>query len=178
MENYIKFVGKKPIVIIDYLQIIFPEDPRLIGREKIDSVIQNLKNFQIRNNLIVLAISSFNRDNYSQIVDLTSFKESGSIEFTADVVWGLQLAILNDEVFGKEKNTKEKREKVMKAKKEIPRKIELVCLKSRSSSGTYTCDFNYDPRYDLFTPANFQKYNNKDSTDKFEKLCASLNINT
>ena len=42
---------------------------------------------------------------------------------------GLQLQILNDELFNNEKKIKEKREKVRQAKKAIPREIELVCLK-------------------------------------------------
>ena len=79
------------------------------------------------------------------------------IEYTADVVWGLQLQILNDELFNNEKKIKEKREKVRQAKKAIPREIELVCLKNRYGVSSYSCGFKYDPRFDLFEPDNLYK---------------------
>ena len=41
-------------------------------------------------------VSSLNRLNYTMPIELESFKESGSIEYTLDVVWGLELSILSD----------------------------------------------------------------------------------
>ena len=38
----------------------------------------------------VIAISSFNRDNYSEPVSMAAFKESGAIEYSSDVLIGLQ----------------------------------------------------------------------------------------
>lgn len=38
----------------------------------------------------VIAISSFNRDNYSAPVNTAAFKESGAVEYSADVLIGLQ----------------------------------------------------------------------------------------
>ena len=40
-------------------------------------------------------ISSFNRVNYFQQVSFESFKESCNIEYSADVVWSLQMYITN-----------------------------------------------------------------------------------
>jgi replicative DNA helicase len=85
-------------------------------------------------------------------VDFESFKESGGIEYTADVIWGLQLDVMNDDIFNSEKKLKEKRETVRIAKKQRPRKIQLVCLKNRYGISNYECGFNYDPVYDLFLP--------------------------
>ena len=45
------------------------------------------------NDLII--ISSFNRVNYYRQVSFESFKESGNIEYTADVVWALQMYVAN-----------------------------------------------------------------------------------
>lgn len=65
---------------------------------------------------------------------------------------GLQLAIMNDDIFNKEGKLKEKREKVKEAKKAIPRKVELVVLKNRYGVASYSCGFTYNPVYDLFMP--------------------------
>ena len=151
-KQYMETYKVKPIVIVDYLQIIPPTDPRQSDKEKTDNIVRGLKKLQSENDLVVFVISSLNRANYLQPIDFESFKESGGIEYTADVVWGLQLQILNDDLFNGEKKIKEKREKVRIAKKAIPREIELVCLKNRYGVSSYSCGFKYDPRFDLFEP--------------------------
>ena len=152
IQEYIKRNDTKPIVIIDYLQIIPPADPRQSNKDKIDEIVRALKKLQGNNDLVVFIISSFNRTNYLAPVDYESFKESGGIEYTADVVWGLQLQIQNSELFNSEKKIKEKREAIRAAKEANPRKVELVCLKNRYGISNYSCGFNYDPVHDLFQP--------------------------
>ncbi|OQA06364.1 MAG: Replicative DNA helicase [Firmicutes bacterium ADurb.Bin373] len=142
--------GITPVIIVDYLQIIPPTDPRQSDKEKVDNIVRGLKKLQSDNDLVVFVVSSINRANYLNPIDFESFKESGGIEYTADVVWGLQLQILNDDLFGKENKIKEKREAVRAAKKAIPRKIELLCLKNRYGISSYSCGFNYFPQFDLF----------------------------
>lgn len=142
--------GVKPIVIVDYLQIIPPTDARQTDKEKVDGIVRGLKKLQSENELVIFVVSSINRANYLTPIDFESFKESGGIEYTADVVWGLQLQILNDELFYSEKKIKEKREKVREAKKAAPRKLELICLKNRYGVSSYSCGFNYTPQFDLF----------------------------
>ena len=156
-KDYMETYKVKPVVIVDYLQIIPPTDPRQSDKEKVDSIVRGLKKLQSENDLVVFVISSLNRANYLTPIDFESFKESGGIEYTADVVWGLQLQILNDDLFNSEKKIKEKREKVRQAKKAIPREIELVCLKNRYGVSSYSCGFKYDPRFDLFEPDNLYK---------------------
>lgn len=156
-KAYIEAFKVKPVVIVDYLQIIPPTDPRQSDKEKVDNIVRGLKKLQSENDLVLFVISSLNRANYLQPIDFEGFKESGGIEYTADVVWGLQLQILNDELFNSEKKIKEKREKVRQAKKAIPREIELVCLKNRYGVSSYSCGFKYDPRFDLFEPDNLYR---------------------
>lgn len=156
-KAYMEAFKVKPVVIVDYLQIIPPTDPRQSDKEKVDNIVRGLKKLQSENDLVLFVISSINRQNYLTPIDFESFKESGGIEYTADVVWGLQLQILNDDLFNSEKKIKEKREKVRQAKKAIPREIELVCLKNRYGVSSYSCGFKYDPRFDLFEPDNLYK---------------------
>ena len=156
-KQYMQATQVKPVVIVDYLQIMPPTDPRQSDKEKVDNIVRGLKKLQSENDLVVFVISSINRANYLTPIDFESFKESGGIEYTADVVWGLQLQILNDDLFNSEKKVKEKREKVRQAKRAIPREIELVCLKNRYGVSSYSCGFKYDPRFDLFEPDNLYK---------------------
>lgn len=162
--------GRKPIVFVDYLQIIQPEnDPihaRLTGKDKIDDITRRLKQLQSEEDLLMFVISSFNRSNYMTPVDFESFKESGLIEYTADVLWGLQLSVLHNPIFDKDKDQKKKRELIQQAKKRVPRQIELVCLKNRYG-GTYSCRFDYNPYFDIFHDAEAEyTEGNADEEDK------------
>lgn len=154
---YKKQKGVSPVVIVDYLQIIAPST--INGRipdtkTSIDHIVHTMKVMQRDLNLSVLLISSLNRQNYMTPIDFESYKESGGIEYTADVVWGLQLAILNDELFSKEGKIKEKREKIREEKARPRRRIELVCLKNRYGISSYTLPFTYIPACDYFISEN------------------------
>ena len=166
IQKFMDETGEKPVVILDYLQALKASTVNgrsLEGKASIDHIVLTLKTFQMRNRLTVILISSLNRSNYTLPIDYESFKESGSIEYTADVVWGLQLHILSLDGFyrridtqkggfGKDTNTKEKREMIRKAKATLPRRMELVCLKNRYGKATYSVEFNYYPNYETFIP--------------------------
>ena len=139
-------------MIVDYLQIIRPLDSRQSTKDAVDGHVRAFKKLQVENDLVVLLISSLNRQNYLTPIDYESFKESGGIEYTADVIWGLQLSVMNNEMFDKEKGLKQKREAVRAAKKANPREIELVCLKNRYGVSSYTCRFQYYAKNDYFVP--------------------------
>ena len=149
VEAYIKNNGVKPIVIIDYLQVI-QNDPaqKVTTREAIDITVTELKRLSRDKDIVVIVISSLNRNNYLSPIDFESFKESGGIEYTSDVVWGLQLQAMNNDIFNKEKGLKEKRELVRTAKAENPRKIEFVCLKNRYGRSSFKIGFIYYPEFD------------------------------
>ena len=155
IRKYIQKTGKKPVVFIDYLQILQPvKDDRgrvLSIKETIDSTVTELKRISREHQLTIFVISSLNRTNYLSPVDFESFKESGSIEYTADVVWGLQLQCMNSDIFDKKDGIKAKRQTVREAKKANPRKIELLCLKNRYGISSFSCYFDYYPEFDLFT---------------------------
>ena len=151
VEDYVKTTGSVPVIIVDYLQII-QENTQGTDKTKVDSITKRLKMLQRKYNAVVIAISSINRGNYMLPIDFESFKESGSIEYSADVVWGLQLQILNDPSFTSAKGVAQKRALIAAAKAESPRKVELVCLKNRYGIASYHCGFYYYPQFDLFRP--------------------------
>lgn len=153
VEKYIAATGEKPVIFVDYLQVLQTQNQKLSKQERMDSIVAALKKLQVDNDLVILVISSLNRQNYLAPIDFESFKESGGIEYTADVVWGIQLQIMrSQEMFEKEKDIIKKRKAVIAAKKEIPRKVELCCLKNRYGISSYYAAFKYDPRYDLYVP--------------------------
>ena len=156
VEQYIKENSVLPVVIVDYLQVICPTDPRQPTKEAVDTHVRALKKLQKEKDLVVIVVSSLNRQNYLTPVDYESFKESGGIEYTADVIWGLQLQVINDDIFDKEAKLKQKREKVKAAKRATPRDIEFVCLKNRYGESNYTCRFHYYAQYDYFIPVDTQ----------------------
>lgn len=157
-RQYIEQNGTRPVIIVDYLQVLQADKDPDTGRKMtdtkqiIDRNITELKRMSRALDLPVFVISSLNRSNYLVPIDFEAFKESGAIEFTADVVWGLQLAVIHDDIFNKDGKIKEKREKVAAAKEAIPRNIELVCLKNRYGKSRYTAQFKYNPQYDYFEP--------------------------
>ena len=95
-----------------------------------------------------------NRANYLTPIAFESLKESGGIEFTCDVIWGLQLACLDEPLFESATKITEKRKRVNAAKCETPRKVKLCCLKNRYGIATFECYFDYFPANDYFRPAN------------------------
>lgn len=150
IESYIKQTGKKPVVFVDYLQIIPPRDPRMTERQNADDIVRALKKVQANNDLLLFAVSSFNRNSYLNPIDYESFKESGGIEYTADCIMGLQLQAITEERTINEKKDTIKREILREEKRANPRKIEMVCLKNRGGISSFSCYFNYYPNCDTY----------------------------
>lgn len=153
VQEFIKQNNVKPVVIIDYLQVIQPSpESRMTTKDLVDYHVRRLKVLQTDHQLTMIIISSLNRQNYMTAIDFESFKESGGIEYTADVLWGLQLQCIHDDLFSQQNKVNKKRLEIIKAKKAIPRKIELICLKNRFGVSSYSCNFDYYPKYDWFKP--------------------------
>ena len=146
------------IVSLQVIAASKDEHGRPLGtKENIDHIVKRLKALQREYGLVVFLISSLNRQNYLAQVDFESFKESGGIEYTADVVWGLQLTCMQEPIFESAKDLNKKRDRVREAKAANPREVEVICLKSRYTTPGYRCLFNYYPQYDYFEVCNKNK---------------------
>ena len=153
VRQYIQRNGTRPVVFIDYLQILQSAEgnKRQSAKETVDDTVIELKRISRDLDLTLIVISSVNRANYLTAIDFESLKESGCIEFSCDVLWGLQLQCLNSVEFKRAGDrVQEKREMIKKAKVANPRKIELSCLKNRYGVANYSCYFDYYPANDLF----------------------------
>ncbi len=158
--------SKAPVVCLDYLQIV--PTSRESTKLGIDDSVRKLKKFQRDTNTTFIVISSFNRMNYAQSVSFESFKESGNIEYTADVVWALQLNIMN-ELKGYN-NIADTRKCIDDAKKQQPRQIHLKCLKNRQGTN-YDCYFRYYSAHDCFEPCERFNKESTPSTTANQQCC-------
>lgn len=160
IRQYIRRTDCRPVVFIDYLQIIDPgadgKGHPLQPREAVDETVKKLKRLSRELGLTVIVISSVNRANYTTPISFESLKESGGIEYSCDVVYGLQLEALSREdswkTFAKDGGVTEKRKIIDEAKEKIPRELELVILKNRYGQTNKRAYFKYRPDVDLFTP--------------------------
>ena len=145
IKNFIPFCkehhrNRQPVVIIDYLQIVSSNKEYATERQNVDAVIHEL--FELKTNIPIILISSLNRSSYTgekkddalsvvNTVNMGSFKESGNIEFSAEVLIGMQDVTGDD--------TTE------------PRKISLKLLKHRYGQPNREVILEYDRQHDLFT---------------------------
>lgn len=119
--SYIKKPGQFPVVIVDYLQILSSPSERLSDKQVVDRNVTALKQISRDYNIPLLAVSSLNRYNYSRGINMEAFKESGSIEYGADVLIGLQFEGAGENGFD-----------MNAARSRSPRHIELCILKNRN----------------------------------------------
>lgn len=141
----------RPVVFVDYLQILRSGDPRTDADDKrrTDEAMRQLKQLSAAHGLAVVVVSSLNRSNYGDSMSFEAFKESGGIEYTADVILGLQLRCLTEPGY-RAADTSGKRELVEAEKQATPRRLRLLCLKNRSGLTGWNIDLDYFPRCDLF----------------------------
>lgn len=123
------------VVFVDYLQIIAAEVRDESGRRQpyagdirtaVDQNVKLLRRLANEMAIPVVIINSMNRGSYGKTISASAFKESGSIEYTADVVLALQFSVFREKVI--EKNG----EIICDAEKtRNPRQIDLIVLKQR-----------------------------------------------
>ena len=134
--------GQAPVVIVDYLQILCPQELRATDKQNVDRAVVELKRLSRDMDTPVLCISSFNRENYKSAVSMEAFKESGAVEYSADVLLGLQLMGAGSKDFD-----------VNRAKLKNPRELELVVLKNRMGLPWAKVPIYYDAKYGRFWEA-------------------------
>lgn len=142
VKKHILFTGKTPVVIIDYLQILAPYSERATDKQNTDKAVMELKRISRDYKTPVIGISSFNRANYKEAVTMEAFKESGAIEYSSDILIGLQL-----------KGAGKKDFDANEAKRKDPREIELVILKNRNGRTGDSLSFNFYPLFNYFEEA-------------------------
>ena len=139
IAEHIRITGRKPVVLVDYLQILAPSDVRASDKQNTDKAVIELKRISRDYKIPVIAISSFNRESYKSAVSFSSFKESGSVEYSSDVLIGLQLQGAGGKNFD-----------VDAAKAKEPREVEAVVLKNRNGQTGQKIQLDYFPKFNYF----------------------------
>ncbi len=160
IARHIKITGRKPLVIIDYLQIIAPFDMRATDKQNTDKAVVELKRASRDYDVPIFAISSFNRENYTSPVNIASFKESGAIEYTSDVLMALQFKGMDylKKEDGKYEDEKSRTARIIQLRNEqeknaeIPGKaqeLQLKILKNRNGRKGGV-DLEFHPMFNCF----------------------------
>ena len=138
VRNHIAKTGRKPVVFIDYLQILCPPDPRATDKHNTDMIVTTLK--------------QLSRDEDVPVpVNMAAFKESGAIEYGSDVLIGLQLYGIGYKAGETDKARKVRiQELVTKAEKEDRISIQVRVLKNRNGRRGDSGELKFTKRFNSF----------------------------
>lgn len=155
VERHIKITGNRPIVLIDYLQILAPYNDRATDKQNTDKAVLELKRLSRDYSIPVIVISSFNRDNYTAPVNMASFKESGAVEYSSDVLLALQYEGMDWQEGENEKDRNKRvrelmRSVISKGRQGQAQSIQVKVLKNRNGSKGDTC-IDFYPMFNYFT---------------------------
>ena len=148
--RHIALTGNRPVVLIDYIQILAPYDPRCSDKQNTDKAVLELKRLSRDCGIPVIGISSFNRESYKEKpgrsgnkgrVTTADFKESGAIEYSADVLIGLEFQSAGASDYSERTE-----------KRKDPREINLIILKNRNGKAYERAAFEYYPKFNYYAP--------------------------
>lgn len=125
-----------PVLFLDYLQLVAPARAGMTEKQTADAAVAMLKQLARRYDLTVMAASSLNREAYrpgSAEPGLSAFKESGSVEYSADLLLVLKYRTDAD-----------------KENKTSPRRLALTVLKNRFGQIGESIPLDYEPEKELF----------------------------
>lgn len=184
--RHCEITGNTPVIIIDYLQILAPYDPKMTDKQNTDKNVIELKRLSRDLKTPVVVISSFNRENYNNTVSMASFKESGAIEYSSDVLIGLQFNFMRQaekDENGKDRSDKDKknfideeREKVFeKARNGNAQEINLKVLKNRNGNKGDLI-FKYYPMFNKFIEEELQEIKDKEGNKIGEEVKEGVDV--
>lgn len=159
VKSHMEITGKAPVVLIDYLQVLAPIDEHMTDKQNTDKAVLELKRLSRDYDIPVIGISSFNRQSYTDPVNMSSFKESGAIEYTSDVLLALQFDGM-DYVEGESDPARKKRiRELIKTNEQRGRRgnsedVQVKVLKNRNGSKGEAI-LKFFPKFNYFTSDEF-----------------------
>ena len=127
---------ESPVLSLDYLQLVAPARTGMTEKQTADAAVAMLKQLARRYDMPVVAASSLNREAYrpgSAEPGLSAFKESGSVEYSADLLLVLKYRTDAD-----------------RENKTAPRHLALTILKNRFGATGESIPLDYEPEKELF----------------------------
>lgn len=151
--------GQAPVIAVDYVQLLAAPAGLERGTEKqiLDANTLGIRQVARDMQTCVIAISSLNRASYTGSIDLNSFKESGMLEYSSDLLLGMQPYGMQEAMRGRSEDsgaTRAKAKEIMRDYKEAAQKqVELIVLKNRNGGiGKSPC-LTFDGITSTFTEA-------------------------
>ena len=148
-KNHVKKLQEKPILFVDYLQILEPTNPRGTEKQIVDHSIKSLNILSRTLEIPIVVAASLNRTGYSEEISFQALKESGALEYTGDIVIGLQFQAMA-KIALESKNLAERTRKITEERNKPIRKMEAVVLKHRNGKIGSKTYFDYIPKYNLY----------------------------
>lgn len=127
---------ESPVLFLDYLQLVAPARAGMTEKQTADAAVAMLKQLARRYDMPVMAASSLNREAYrpgSAEPGLSAFKESGSVEYSADLLLVLKYRTDAD-----------------RENKTASRHLALTILKNRFGATGESVPLDYEPEKELF----------------------------
>ena len=137
--------GEQAMIIIDYLQILETPGARLTDKQAVDQNITALKRLSAEFHVPVMAISNLNRENYDKDITMKAFKESGGIEYSTDVLLGMQFTAMRENKDNIDLDD---------LKEANPRKVQIKILKNRNGQAGGWINFDYNAMLNQFQPVD------------------------
>lgn len=197
VRRHILATGNKPAVFIDYLQILNPSkestEKRYDVRRSTNDDITKLKVLARNEDIPVVVVSAFNRASYTETVSMSSFRESSGIEYSSDVLFGLQYQGMDyqegfftqNNQHGKGKESQEDHNtRVSKLFEDMQilaaegkaQPIELKILKNRNGSKA-TLPFKFTPKFNYYEEEQPESFASSNPTQRgTKKRSASVNF--
>ena len=130
--------GEAPVIIVDYLQLLAPVNDRDTDKRNMDANVTALRQLARDMDTCVVVISTLNRSSYDGGISMDSYKESGSIEYGADVLLGLQprgiYDVMNNPKKRQEQRAAEIAEIQQRYREAATKPCEVVVLKNRNGA--------------------------------------------
>lgn len=126
-----------PFVVVDYLQILPPpkDIPNLSNKLSVERNLNIMLELAHSDGVPVFLISSLNRANYEGPIKMAAFKETGGIEYSADVLLGLQSSFSENEISQND---------------DAERQVEIIVLKNRYGKAGETVKFDFITEFSCF----------------------------
>lgn len=153
IKRHIAITGRKPFVIVDYLQIIKSDKVKGTDTQIVASIVTDLKRIARNNDITIFLISAFNRNSYSQEADLSSFRDSSTIEYTSDVLLSLQPRVLDGQT-GDQDGKSTNKKKVNQEQQKESRELTLKVLKNRNGKITDVKGITFYAKYNYMSFKN------------------------
>lgn len=134
VDRYCNELEKPPVLIVDYLQLMAALDNNPNEKQATDNVVKLFREMALVHHMPVILISSVSRAFYGKALTIGSAKESGGIEYTADVLIGLECIKSNTETPGSSTS----------------RAISLKILKNRFGPSDTSIRLRMLPQYGVF----------------------------